>query len=274
MAAEILTRPAPAADHRLAYGEDPNQFGDLRLPAGRGPHPLVVYLHGGFWRAAYSLEHAGHACAALTALGFATWNVEYRRVGQPGGGWPRTFQDVAAGADYARALAERFPLDILRTLAMGHSAGGQLALWLAARHRLASSGPLHTARPLGLVGAVSLAGVVDLVRAAELELGSHAVAQLLGGTPQLVPDRYASTSPFELLPLSTPQVLLHGTADDRVPYEISQRYADAARAAGDPVELVTLPGAGHFEVIDPRSHVWPEVLAAAQRLARHQLEAQ
>lgn len=268
MAAEILSRPAPAADERLPYGEDPNQFGDLRLPGGSGPHPVVVYLHGGFWRAAFSLEHAGHVCAALTATGFATWNLEYRRVGQPGGGWPGTFLDVAAGADHVRVLAERFPLDVERVLAIGHSAGGHLALWLAARPRIPAGSPLRARSPLLPRGAVSLAGVVDLGRAAELQLGSNIVPELLGGTPRQVPDRYRAASPFELLPLHVPQVLLHGTTDDRVPVEISQRYTEAARAAGDPVELVTLPGTGHFELIDPRSAVWPAVLATVQRLAQ------
>jgi acetyl esterase/lipase len=266
MSADILTLPAPPADHRIPYGPDPSQFGDLRLPASPGPHPVVVYLHGGFWRAAFSLEHAGHVCAALTRHGLATWSLEYRRIGQPGGAWPGTFHDVAMGADFLGELAFSFPLDLGRVMAMGHSAGGHLALWLAARHRIPSGSSLYSPQPLPLVGAVSLAGVCDLRRGSELRLSNGAVDELLGGTPQVVPDRYATASPSELLPLGVRQVLVHGTADDRVPYEISQRYRDAATSSGDVVELVTLPDTGHFELIDPRSSVWPVVPRAAQEL--------
>jgi acetyl esterase/lipase len=250
---DILSRPPPAADAREPYGDDPSQFGDLRLPPGRGPHPVVVYLHGGFWRAAFSLEHAGHICAALTRAGLATWSLEYRRLGQPGGGWPGTFDDVARGAHQLRDLARRYPLDLERTLAIGHSAGGHLALWLAAAHHLP------------LLGAVSLAGVCDLRQAAELHLSNGVVEELLGGSPNEVPERYAQASPRERLPLGLHQSLVHGTADDRVPYSISETYARAAAAAGDPVDLVTLPGADHFALIDPESAAWPAVLAAARR---------
>src|SRR5437762_7123265 len=143
---EILERPPPAADRRLAYGPDPNHFGDLRLPAGAGPHPVAIVLHGGFWRARYDLLHIGHLCAALTARGIATWSLEYRRVGQPGGGWPGTAQDVKAGAAMVAHLPD---IDSGHVVCVGHSAGGQLALWLAAERVVQ--------------GAISLAGVVDLV---------------------------------------------------------------------------------------------------------------
>jgi len=139
---DILTLPAPPADARIAYGPDPLQFGDLRLPTaasggGDGPFPLVVLIHGGYWRNRYDLAYFGHAAAALTATGFATWNIEYRRVGDAGGGWPGTLLDVAAATDYARTLAATQPIDLDRVVALGHSAGGQLAAWLAARRRLA-----------------------------------------------------------------------------------------------------------------------------------------
>jgi acetyl esterase/lipase len=266
MSAEILTLPAPPADHRIPYGPDPSQFGDLRMPPGGGPHPVVVYLHGGFWRAAFSLEHAGHICAALTAHGMATWSLEYRRIGQPGGAWPGTFEDVARGADYLRKLTSSHPLDADRVIAMGHSAGGHLALWLAARHRIPPGSPLHFPQPLALRGAVSLAGVCDLRRGSELGLSNGVVHELLGGTPWEVPDRYETASPAESLPLGVRQVLIHGTADDRVPYEVSEGYRDAALASGDDVDLITLPAADHFELIDPRSSVWPIVLRAVQGL--------
>jgi acetyl esterase/lipase len=266
MSEDILELPAPKADARISYGQDPNQVGDLRLPAGAGPHLTVLVIHGGYWRARYDLEHIGHLCAALTREGLATWSLEYRRLGQPGGGWPGTFQDVAAGADHLRTLAAAHQLDLGRVVAVGHSAGGHLALWLAARGKIPSGDPLASPDPLRLRGAVSLAGVLDLRRAWELRLSGGVVGELLGGPPERFPERYATASPYELLPLGVPQVLLHGTEDHAVPYEISRRYHERAAELGDPASLVTLPGARHFEVIDPRSPEWPRVVQAVKSL--------
>lgn len=262
---DILSLAAPPAGERIAYGSDPLQFGDVRLPAGPGPHPLVVYVHGGFWRAQYDLAHASHPCAALTAAGIATWNIEYRRVGC-GGGWPATFHDVAAAADHVRSLAPRHNLDLNRVIAMGHSAGGHLAFWLAARPKIPMESPLHQPDPLALHAAVSVAGVVDLRRAWDLQLGGGVVRDLMGGTPDQCPDRYAGASPVELLPLGTRQVLIHGVEDSTVPYEMSVRYRDTAVAAGDEARVVALPGAGHLEPVDPRSRAWPAVLTTVQNL--------
>ena len=253
-----------APDLRVAYGPDPNQFADLRLPPGPGPHPVLVVVHGGYYRARYDLEYLGSFCADLTGRGWATWNVEYRRLGQPGGGWPGTFLDVAAAADHLPVLAADHPLDLTRVAALGHSAGGHLALWLAARPRVAPASPLHAASPLPIGTAVSLAGVVDLRRAAELRLSNAVVQDLLGGTPADVPNRYAAASPYDLLPLgpAVRQVLIHGTADTAVPHELSERYAARATALGDDAHLVYLPGVDHFAVVDPLSDVWPRVVAA------------
>lgn len=264
---DILERPAPVGGVRLAYGRDPRQFGDLRRPTGSGPHPVVVVIHGGFWRARHRLEYMGHACAALTDLGAVTWNVEYRRIGDPGGAWPGTFLDVAMAVEHIRVIAGEYDLDLRRVVAIGHSAGGHLALWLAARHRLAD-GELRSERsPLALGGAVSLAGVVDLRRAWELRLSDNVVEELIGGPPARLAERYVQGSPIELLPLGVPQVLLHGTADERVPFEISVAYQRRAQELGDDARLVTLEGAGHFEVVDPRSAEWPSVVAAVMPLA-------
>lgn len=240
---DILQLSPPPADVRLPYGSDPLQFGDLRLPKAKGPHPVVIVIHGGFWRAAYNLDHIGHLCAALTAAGLATWNLEYRRIGNNGGCWPGTFEDVLSGADYVPTLAGKYPVDAKKTITVGHSAGGHLALLLAARRRVR--------------GVVSLAGVADLRRAWELGLSNNVVASFLGGAPQEVPDRYLQASPLELLPLGVPQRLVHGEKDDVVPFEISENYIKAAKAAGDDARLVALPEAGHFELIDPRSAEWP-----------------
>ena len=259
---DILDLPPPPAGRRVAYGAASQLFGELRVPKTDPPYPLAIVVHGGYWRARYDLAHIGHLCAALTAAGIATWNVEYRRLGQPGGGWPGTFQDVAAAADHVRALANEYPLDLARVVAVGHSAGGQLALWLAGRWRVPNDSPLHVPDPQPLRGVVALAGVCDLRRAWELRLSGGVVREFLGGTPEEVPERYDSASPAALLPLGVRQALVHGTADTSVPYIISDDYQRAAAAAGDAARLVTLAGAGHFELIDPRSREWPEVLNA------------
>lgn len=266
MSEEILNRVAPEDARRIAYGADASQFGELRLPEGAGPWPLAICLHGGFWRARYDLVHLGHLCAALTAAGIATWNVEYRRVGHASGGWPETFLDVARGADYVRELAGEYRLDLGRVVTIGHSAGGHLALWLAGRRRVPAGSEIASADPIALHGAVALAGVVDLARAHALGLSADATGDLLGGAPEAVPERYAAASPAELLPLGVAQLLVHGTADDSVPFELSEGYVAAARAAGDEATLLPLPGAGHFEVIDPLAHEWPEILAAIEKL--------
>lgn len=210
----------------------------------------------------------GHLCAALAAGGVATWNVEYRRIGNRGGGWPGTFEDVARAVDYLRELAPAHGLDLGRVVALGHSAGGHLALWAAGRRRIPAESPVYSDAPLRLRGVVALAAVSDLRRAWELRLSDGAVKQLMGGTPEQFPERYAAASPAELLPLGVRQVLIHGTEDDSVPYAISRDYQAAAVAAGDDAALVTLPGAGHFETVDPTSREWPAVRSAVTALLR------
>lgn len=264
MGRDVLTRPAPRADERIRYGDDPSQFGELRLPPGSGPHPVVVYLHGGCWMAEYDLAHAGHICAALTAAGFATWNLEYRRIGN-GGGWPATARDVARGADHLRTIAAAYGLDLGRVIAAGHSAGGHLAMWLAARHRLSPDDPSHLAVP-GLLGVVSIAGLVDLARASALGLCGGAVQTLLGGPPAKLPGRYALASPYELLPLGSPQILVSGGRDTIVPVGIAERYAARAKERGDAVETITLDDADHFDLIDPLSPAFARVREAVLSL--------
>jgi acetyl esterase/lipase len=260
---------------RLAYGPETLQFGDLYLPASSGPHPTIILIHGGYWRARYGLNLMTGLAEDLTARGFAAWNIEYRRVGNPGGGWPGTFLDVARATDYLHIIESTYDLDLERVVPIGHSAGGHLAFWVAARPRISAGDPLARTSineghahngPLIPRGAISLAGVLDLMLAWRLHLSMDAVVDLLGGTPSDVPERYTSASPAALLPLGIPQVLIHGTEDVNVPLEVSQSYAEAAKTANDQVTLIVLPGVDHFDVINARSAAWSKTIEALHDL--------
>lgn len=264
---DLLTRPLPPDGIRFRYGDEASQFAELRVPADSGPHPVVVGIHGGWWRAAHGLETHAHLCHALTEAGFATWNIEYRRLGEPGNSWRKTLDDTGNAIDYLAGIAHDYALDLGRIVTLGFSAGGQLALWAAARPSLPLGHPLRRPAALAIKAGISLAGAVDLVRCAELGLSDNVVHDFLGGDVASVPQHYAHSSPIELLPLAVPQVLVHGTADSSVPHEISERYAAAARACDDDCELILLQDAGHFELIDPRSRAWDTVLDAVGRMA-------
>jgi acetyl esterase/lipase len=253
---DILNLPTPEADHRIHYGEHPLQFGDLRLPKGEGPHPVAVVVHGGCWLAEYNLDHISSFCDALARDGIATWSLEYRRIGDVGGGWPGTFEDVAAGADHLRKLAKDYPLDLDRVVAVGHSAGGHLVLWLGARPRLPRSSELFSENPIALHGIVSLAGVADLRRAHEEEICGDSVERLIGGGPEEMSGRYRQASPNDLLPLGVTQRLVQGARDRIVPLSSVQPYLQAGRRAGDNIDLVVREEAGHFEPIVPNTAAW------------------
>ena len=205
-------------------------------------------IHGGYWQATYNLIHTGHLCEALTEAGIASWNVEYRCRGDVGGLWPGAGDDATAAVEFVDELASRYPLDRERVVLVGHSAGGQLALFATKRVRL----------PV-----VALAALSNLRDSAERTGPDGAVARFMGGMPSEVDERYAEASPIEQLPLGVRQILIHGDADTSVPYAESAAYAEAA---GDEAELVTLPGAGHFEPIDPQAREWPRTLGAIQAL--------
>ena len=212
----------------------------------------------------------------LASRGIAAWNIEYRRVGDTGGGWPGTMLDVARATDYLRVLSPQYSLDLTRVVPIGHSAGGHLALWLAARSRIPADSPLagssiatrgnEPPTPLPLAGAISLAGVVDLEMAWKLQLSNSAVVELLGHTLPNAPERYKAASPAALLPLGVPQVLIHGTRDSSVPIEVSRTYFTKAKALGDPVTYIELEGIDHFDVINPRSTAWATAIEALLRL--------
>jgi acetyl esterase/lipase len=265
---DVLALPASEPDGRHLYGLAEQQFGDLRLPEGEGPFPVVVIIHGGCWLSAYGLDLMDGMATELTAKGYATWNLEYRRVGDEGGGWPGTFLDVAAGTDHLRTLAERFPLDLARVVVVGHSAGGHLALWLASRAGLPADSPIRGADPLPLAGVVSLAGITDLeaylVR--EGRACGTSVDELVGGLPELVPERYAQASPIARLPLGVPRVLITGDLDRIVPLSHVAPYVAKAETLGDPVVSRTAAGAGHFELIAPGTPAWEEVELAISEL--------
>lgn len=243
------------------YSPAREQFGELRLPAGDGRHPLLIFIHGGYWRARYDLSYAVPLCADLARRGIATWNLEYRRIGQDGGGWPGTFEDITRGIESVRELAQLYPLDLGRVALMGHSAGGHLALWAAARGRIF---PEIAPDPLPLRAVIALAGVLDLQLAWEWHLSNDAVIELLGAPPDQAPDRYANASPAALVPLGIPQILFHGDHDDSVPYAMMGRYASQSQARGDQVTAITLLGAGHFELTTPGTPEWERVVTAVQ----------
>lgn len=258
---DIAVLPAPAAGMRVAYGTDSLQFGELRLPEGEGPFPVVVVVHGGCWLSQYNLQYMAHLSAALTEAGYATWNLEFRRVGDVGGGWPGTFLDVAQGTDHLKALTKQYPIDLKQVVVLGHSAGGHLALWLAARKNLPRKSALYTRKPLKVKGVVSLAGIADLENYAT-DKGScnAAVPKLMGGMPTEVSERYKQASPTHLLPLKVPQRLVQGALDPIVPVEQATAYASRAKSKGDAAEVVLLPDAGHFDLVAPQSPAWTHVL--------------
>ena len=266
---DLLALPQPRADRTLAYGPAPQQVAELRLPKGRGPHPVVIVVHGGCWQAPWGFDHVRSLARALTAEGWATWSLEYRRIGDGGGGWPGTLEDVARGADHLREAAKDHPLALDRVVALGHSAGGQLALWLAARPHLPLGSPLRVVNPLRLRGVVSLAGVTDLGAGATDGICGDAIPRLLGGPPLDHADRLGQASPIELVPLGVPVRLVCGARDAVVPIGQARAYEAAAKGAGDTVAVEVVAGAGHFELVDPSSSAWPAVRDAVRALLAH-----
>jgi acetyl esterase/lipase len=264
-AADLADFVNPAADVRIVYGTDPLQFGDLRLPAGDGPHPVAVFLHGGCWLSEYDIAHSSKLTAALAENGIATWSLEYRRIGDPGGGWPGTFEDVARGADHLASIAGKYRLDLDRVIAMGHSAGGQLALWLAARPALSGNAAAPANARIDLQGVLALAPAADFDYLYEHGTCDDAVARLMGGAPDEFPERYRAADPVRFAPGSAPQVIIVGRHDVTWTPP-AQRYFQKAEARGDKVGLVEAPDSGHFELIDPDSSTWPLVLGAAGEL--------
>ena len=261
----ILIRPAPAADQRIAYGSNEFQYGDLRVPKTAGKHPVAIVIHGGCWMAQYGLGYMGHLSAALTEAGFATWNIEYRRVGNPGGGWPGTFEDTAKATDYLREIADKYSLDLNQVIAVGHSAGGHLALLLGARPQFKKDNPLYSANPLKLRGVVSLAGITDLRRTGTA--CDKEIIQFTGGEAKDKAAIYDQASPINLLPLGVKQKIVQGDADTIIPPAMATDYIAAAQKKKDSnVELISVKNADHFNIVDPQAAAWAAVLEAAKSL--------
>ena len=269
---DLANATVPPGAVRLSYGSESLQFGELRVPTTPGPHPVAIVVHGGCWLAklgtmdprAVALDNMRPLANALTEAGIATWNIEYRRLGDPGGGWPGSFRDVAAAADFLRTIAADRRLDLNRVVTIGHSAGGHFALWLAARKRIPKSSELFSSNPLPIAGVVDLDGPGDLKATLPLQqpvCGSPVVTDLIGGSPEQQPDRYRAASPIELLPLGARQVVLAG----RMFGAQTPAYEAAVKKAGDSIE-VSISDAGHFVFIDPASEMWPTVLKSVKSL--------
>lgn len=258
--AELTSRPRPARDAVLRYGTEPYQQVDLWLPKGPGLHPVVVMVHGGCWQTAIADRTLMDWIADdLRRHGIAVWNIDYRGVDRPGAGYPGTFADVAAAADMLRDVAPRYHLDPHRVVAVGHSAGGHLALWLAARHRLPRSSALWSTDPLPIKAVVSLGGLPDLEATAaspDNGCGTEVVARLTGAATAAHPDVFADTSVPRLLPLGVPQHLVNGALDRIIPARMAPAYVKAARAAGDVATLDTVEDTGHAELVAPETRAW------------------
>lgn len=266
---DIVQRlPRTQPDARILYGEGPLNYGDLRIPADADEdrHPLVILVHGGAWESSFSSQYFGRLAEALTDVGLATWNLEYRRLNNPGGEFPGMFLDIANGVDYARTLAEDYPIDLDRVVLLGHSSGGHLAAWAAGRKNIPADNELHSDNPLSVQGFVDLAGVLDLEAA--YANGREDVLQVVGASDGAqLSEKAPATSPIDLLPLGVPQTLIVGTEDNPWRIEALGRYRDVAVAAGDDAELKLMEGANHFDVVDVCSPVWEPLVTAVLQYA-------
>ena len=265
----LLGRPRPAPTRTYHYGADPLQVADLWLPASprKGKIPTVLMVHGGCWTTDIADRSIMNWIAAdLARRGTAVWNIDYRGVDRPGGGYPGTFQDVAAAADALRTHAAANNLDLTRLVAVGHSAGGHLALWLAGRSRLPAASPLRSANPLPIHHVVSLGELQDLEqdRAETNGCGSEVIDQLVGPPTMSSRDVYADTSLPRLAPIGVPHTMVNGNRDRIIPTHFAATYASKMRAKGDRVTVRIVPGQGHVELIAPETPAWAAAVAAIE----------
>jgi acetyl esterase/lipase len=268
---DYLALTGPQPDRHVAYGPAPSQFVEVFQPVGEGPFPVVVLIHGGCWTVEFGgITQMRNMAGTLKAQGIAVWNVEYRRHDEAGGGYPGTYQDIATAVDRLREEAPAHRLDAGRIVAAGHSAGGHLAQWAASRHRLPAWSPAWTPDPLALPTVISLGGLADLRHQAALIHSSceRSAAQLAGTPTDARPDVFADTSPAELLPAGIRTILIHGEHDIVSPPSTGTAYAARAKAAGDPADVIVLPGASHYDEVAATSPAW----AIVEREIRRALE--
>ncbi|MFT3828884.1 MAG: alpha/beta hydrolase [Opitutaceae bacterium] len=262
---EFQALPSEPADFRYTYGSAPEQFIELRVPTGRGKWPVAILIHGGCFQAQYAtLRDLAPIADALRAKGVATWNVEYRRSGNPGGGWPGTYLDAGQAVDAIRSYAEVHSLDLSRTVIIGHSAGGHLAMWVAARRTLPPASEFHVEDPLQPLAVFNLAGAPDLAEYlpyAGDACGPDKIHGFLGGEPRSVPERYQIVSVTRRLPIGIPQILVWGEQDPMIPLALAVAHRDQASKKGDRVALLSFPDEGHFEVASPLAPSWPTIEA-------------
>lgn len=259
---DILKLPRDSATKRIAYGKDFLQFGDLRIPEGKGPFPVVILIHGGCWLSKFAnLEIMSPLATAFKKTGIATWNIEYRSVDNPGGGWPGTFQDVGNGIDYLGKIAQEYHLDLNRVVIIGHSAGGHLALWGAARHKLSKNSVLFSQKTLPIRGVIDLSGPPSLINFFPSQdiCGEKVITKMMGGSPLQQPEKYREASASELLPLKVKQIFIIGKNDDVVPPAFGKEYQQAANKKGEKVDFIIVDHAAHLEPISPDSKMWPYI---------------
>jgi acetyl esterase/lipase len=260
---DIRKAASQPASAKIVYGDGPQQYAELRLPSGIGPFAVVAVIHGGCWVGYSNTDYTAHLASALTAQGWATWNLEYRSANVEGGGWPGTFRDVGMGIDALRDAARSYPLNLDRVVAAGHSAGGQLALWSGGRHRVPRNSDVYLENPLALNGVVSLAGIPDMRAYASFGPKECVAGELkvMGGTPGEHPDRYAAVSPAELLPLGTPQVLVWADEDQVAPESLFLDYERRSDAV-----VIRVEHAGHHEVCSAEGPGWNNLVAEIRKL--------
>lgn len=270
--ADLLARPRAKPTEVVTYGPAPHQFAELWLPKGDGPHPTLIVIHGGCWQASLpGTELMAYMAEDLRTRGYAVWSIDYRRIGDEGGGYPGTFLDTAAAIDKLKEIAPTRELDLTKLVTIGHSAGGHLAVWLAARPRLPKASPLAKTAPLPVTGVVSLAGIVDLeaYRAkGPSACGGPSTIDDLVDAQRKNANLYADTSPATMLPIGVKQVVVSGALDRIVPPAFGRDYAKAAKLKGDDAKELTLQGAGHFELIDPTSEAWRTIRAEIDNLMK------
>jgi acetyl esterase/lipase len=269
---DLLGRPRPEPDSTIPYGSDHLQVADLWLPRGPGPHPVVLMVHGGCWQTEIADRRImSWISDDLRKRGIAVWNIDYRGVDRNGGGYPGTFLDAAAAADALREAAPKYSLDLNRLVAVGHSAGGHLALWLAGRPRLPTGSPLRGANPLPIREVISLGGLPDLEEAARPPgsgCGTEVIASVTGAPSPTRPDVYADTSVPRLAPLGARQILVNGLQDRIIPTSYAEAYAAPMRAAGDKVEVRMIDRTGHVELIAPETAAWAATVREIEKALR------